>query len=144
MNIADVAKAGYNAYGANRNFTAYDGKPMPSWDDLPKGIRQAWEAAMYGALNALYEDAEPSWDNEGISPLLRDMWYERLVEANRAYFEHAVLEAAISGRTELYHYERLPAVTILWLEAQGIKVERDTESSYTLALPLAGQDEEQP
>jgi hypothetical protein len=61
MNITDVAKAGYNAYGANRNFTAYDGKPMPSWDDLPEGIKRAWECATC----AILDFRENAWEPEG-------------------------------------------------------------------------------
>ena len=33
MNIEALARIGYEAYGAHAEWKAFDGRPMPRWDD---------------------------------------------------------------------------------------------------------------
>ncbi len=41
-----LGQIGFEAYGEAANWTAYDGKPMPRWDDsLRQDIKDKWEAA---------------------------------------------------------------------------------------------------
>ncbi|MER7707172.1 hypothetical protein ABTX81_30265 [Kitasatospora sp. NPDC097605] len=42
---ADRARAAFETYTANRAGLAYDGQPIPDWDAVPDGIREAWTAA---------------------------------------------------------------------------------------------------
>lgn len=39
----------YEAYGANRDWRAYNGEHMPAWQDLLSDIQAAWEAAANAA-----------------------------------------------------------------------------------------------
>jgi hypothetical protein len=52
-----VAKAlgriGYEAYGREADWKAYNGEPMPTWDDLPDHIHRKWSAAAKGILDAI-------------------------------------------------------------------------------------------
>jgi hypothetical protein len=39
-------QVGFEAYGDRANWTAWDGKPMPKWDDaLRADIKEKWEVA---------------------------------------------------------------------------------------------------
>jgi hypothetical protein len=39
-------QVGFEAYGEHAKWTAYDGKPMPRWDDaLRDDIKEKWEVA---------------------------------------------------------------------------------------------------
>ena len=40
-----IAPIAYNAYGAVTGFKNFQGQPMPSFDELPQTIQQAWERA---------------------------------------------------------------------------------------------------
>lgn len=40
-----IAPLAYNAYGSVTGFKNYQGQPMPSFDQLPETIKQAWERA---------------------------------------------------------------------------------------------------
>ncbi|OPZ37796.1 MAG: hypothetical protein BWY99_01800 [Synergistetes bacterium ADurb.BinA166] len=40
-----LAQDGYEAYGAAAEWKAWDGKPMPTWDELRPDIVMKWEAA---------------------------------------------------------------------------------------------------
>jgi len=41
-----LGQIGFEAYGDHANWTAYDGKPMPRWDDnLRPDIKEKWEIA---------------------------------------------------------------------------------------------------
>lgn len=42
----EVAAAAYRAYGASTGNKNFRGDPMPAFDDLPRGIQVAWEAAV--------------------------------------------------------------------------------------------------
>lgn len=41
----DVARAGYEGYGDWTDWKTFDGRDMPSWEDLPDTTRMAWVAA---------------------------------------------------------------------------------------------------
>jgi hypothetical protein len=43
-NLIELAEAGYDAYFASREGKTYDGKPMPTFKELPYGICLAWQA----------------------------------------------------------------------------------------------------
>ena len=47
----DIAKSAYQAYGATTDNKNHLGKEMPAWEDLPDGIKIAWEAAVRHAGN---------------------------------------------------------------------------------------------
>lgn len=53
-----LAKLGYAAYGATTDFKNYQGLPMPTWDALPQGIKDAW----FAASQAIAQDAMPASD----------------------------------------------------------------------------------
>lgn len=40
-----LARKAYQAYGDSTDWFNFLGEPMPSWEDLPIDIRQAWRAA---------------------------------------------------------------------------------------------------
>ena len=46
MSDKSYGQVGFDAYGEHANWTAYDGKPMPRWDDsLRADIKEKWEVA---------------------------------------------------------------------------------------------------
>lgn len=47
-----ITRDAYQAYGDLREWKAYDGKPMPRFEDLPDGIRDAWHAATVKAIDS--------------------------------------------------------------------------------------------
>ena len=53
----DLAKVAYHAYGAVTDHKNYQGLPMPTWEQLPEKIKEAWCAAA-GAVAA----QKPEWD----------------------------------------------------------------------------------
>lgn len=53
MIAADLARVMFDAYGAHCNWKAWDGRPMPSWDDITEHVRSHWEAAAQAAMDAL-------------------------------------------------------------------------------------------
>ena len=63
-----TARAAYEAYIANSNGLAWDGRPCPTWDDLNHAVRSHWCAAVTGVAPLCREDASaPIAD--GASPL---------------------------------------------------------------------------
>ncbi len=40
-----IAQEAYRAYGQVTDFKNYQGLPMPTWEELPVKIREAWIAA---------------------------------------------------------------------------------------------------
>jgi hypothetical protein len=47
-----ITRDAYRAYGDLREWKAYDGKPMPTFEALPEGIRDAWHAAALKAIDS--------------------------------------------------------------------------------------------
>jgi hypothetical protein len=43
--LGELAQIGYEAYGAEADWKAYNGEPMPQWNDLPQHIRTKWTVA---------------------------------------------------------------------------------------------------
>jgi hypothetical protein len=43
----NLAAVGYQAYGEWAGWKNYQGRPMPTWDELPDPQRHAWEAAAW-------------------------------------------------------------------------------------------------
>lgn len=42
----DIAASSYRAYAASTGNKNFQGNPMPTWDELPRRIQIAWEAAV--------------------------------------------------------------------------------------------------
>lgn len=38
----ELARAAYEAYGAQRSWKTHDGKPMPEWAEVGEYIQEAW------------------------------------------------------------------------------------------------------
>jgi hypothetical protein len=53
LSLDALAQIGYEAYGAHADWKAYDGKPMPKWDDLRLDIKEKWVVAVAAILDAL-------------------------------------------------------------------------------------------
>ena len=45
MTDKELAKLGYEAYAVATGGKTWDGKDMPTWDQLPERIQTAWTAA---------------------------------------------------------------------------------------------------
>lgn len=56
--IAAAAQAAYEAYGDHANWSAYNGTPIPAWDQVRPDIREHWYAAVTGVVEALNKSAE--------------------------------------------------------------------------------------
>ena len=48
----ELGRIGYDAYGDVADWKNYEGKPMPSWNELPEDIRVKWTAAAKAITNA--------------------------------------------------------------------------------------------
>jgi hypothetical protein len=67
------ARMGYDAYALSTGGKTFDGRSMPSWDDLPERIRDAWRAATDAVLKeglaqrlfALAYEARGDWQPSG-------------------------------------------------------------------------------
>lgn len=55
--LTELAQIGYEAYGAEADWKAYNGEPMPKWDELPDHIHRKWKAAVGAVASEL--GAEP-------------------------------------------------------------------------------------
>jgi hypothetical protein len=51
--LGDLARIGYEAYGAEADWKAYNGEPMPQWDELPGHIHTKWTSAAGAIAEAL-------------------------------------------------------------------------------------------
>lgn len=51
--IETLARGAYDAYGGVTDHKNYQGLPMPTWEDLPAKIREAWLAAALHVRNAV-------------------------------------------------------------------------------------------
>jgi hypothetical protein len=51
MPTKTYGEIGYDAYGATTDHKAWDGRPMPKWEELPPNIVTAWEAAATAIAN---------------------------------------------------------------------------------------------
>lgn len=48
-----LAKKAYNAYGEFRDWKTFDGRKMPTWEDLGEEIQQAWTKAAEAIVKEL-------------------------------------------------------------------------------------------
>lgn len=53
-----LGKVGNDAYNAVRGGLTHDGKPIPAWNELPEGIRAAWEASAQAVAEHVQEQTE--------------------------------------------------------------------------------------
>lgn len=44
-NLNTLGQLAFNTYGDARNWTAYNGEPIPDWTTLPDNAKNAWTAA---------------------------------------------------------------------------------------------------
>lgn len=54
--ITELAQVAYQGYGSSVDFKAYNGEPMPAWDELPDRIKRGWRGAVVELLLE-YQDA---------------------------------------------------------------------------------------
>lgn len=52
-----IGRAAYEAYCEERGWKAFDGKPLPQWDDVALGIKQAWITAAKAAVQKFFEES---------------------------------------------------------------------------------------
>lgn len=53
MTIETMARQAYMAYGDCTGWTNFAGLPMPQWEELPPGIRSAWQCAVVRVVDQL-------------------------------------------------------------------------------------------
>lgn len=53
--LQDAARAGYEGYAAFTGGKTFDGRDMPTWDQLPDRIRQAWAAGVEAGAKKIVE-----------------------------------------------------------------------------------------
>lgn len=46
-----AGQVGYDAYGEHAQWKAFDGRPMPRWDELREDIKEKWEVAARAILD---------------------------------------------------------------------------------------------
>jgi len=51
--LAELAQTGYEAYGQEADWKAYNGEPMPKWHELPDHIHRKWKAAVGAVASEL-------------------------------------------------------------------------------------------
>lgn len=52
----------YKAYARSTGGKTFDGRDMPTWEDLPKNIQQAWRAAAEAVLQSnILDNVHQSW-----------------------------------------------------------------------------------
>lgn len=47
---ASYGQTAYEAYGQNRDWKAWDGRPMPTWEDVIPEIKIAWQVASHAVI----------------------------------------------------------------------------------------------
>lgn len=52
-------KTAYEAYGRDADWKTYDGRPMPTWDDLTEAVRGHWIAAALAVESEAHERNRP-------------------------------------------------------------------------------------
>lgn len=67
MPWGEIAASAYRAYAASTGNKNYQGLPMPAFNDLPRAIQVAWEAAIRQAsicleTPAIAADYEQKWN----------------------------------------------------------------------------------
>jgi hypothetical protein len=57
-----AAQLAYEGYAASTGGLTFDGRPMPTWAELPERIQNAWTAAVRAAVNAVGAEVQPHID----------------------------------------------------------------------------------
>jgi hypothetical protein len=59
--VKTLGQIGFEAYGEHAGWTAYDGKPMPRWDEnLRADIKEKWEVAALAIQAKVMENLRES------------------------------------------------------------------------------------
>jgi hypothetical protein len=53
LSAEELGRVGYEAYGDHAEWKAFDGRPMPRWDDLRADIKEKWAVAALAIQNEL-------------------------------------------------------------------------------------------
>lgn len=56
VDLIELARIAYNAYGENRDWTNFKGDPMPKWEVLPEPQQIGWIAVAVAVRNVLLPD----------------------------------------------------------------------------------------
>jgi hypothetical protein len=56
-------RAGYVAYAETTGGKTFDGREMPSWDELPGRIQEAWNAAAKAMAKEVYDSLKAADDS---------------------------------------------------------------------------------
>lgn len=78
MNIQEIAKLAYRAYGEVTDFKNFQGNPMPEWEQLTPTIQRAWVAAVTDAQSRLVERIEPPLDKREVAQIMHARNYAGL------------------------------------------------------------------
>jgi hypothetical protein len=54
--MTDAGRTAFDGYAAKAAGLNFMGEPIPAWDDLPEGIREAWRAAAAAVAGAAAGD----------------------------------------------------------------------------------------
>lgn len=49
--LRKLARQGYEAYARHQDWRAYNGSPVPQWDNVREDIKVAWEYATMAIVN---------------------------------------------------------------------------------------------
>lgn len=79
--LLNVARLAYDAYADSTGGLTFDGRPMPSFGDLPPHVVTAWQAAALAILDASDHDAGVP----ALPPAVVDAAARAAHEVNRAY-----------------------------------------------------------
>lgn len=60
MSPDELAQIAYAAYGETTDHKNYMGLPMPTWEDLPAGVQQAWMNAAQGVRVRVMRELAPA------------------------------------------------------------------------------------
>lgn len=55
LQMIELGKVAYDAYGKARGWVVFNGDPMPAWEEQSPELREAWDAAAQ-AVAAEYGD----------------------------------------------------------------------------------------
>jgi len=104
------AKEGYEAYAKQTGGKTFDGRDMPTWDQLPSSIKDAWSAgAEYvleharNQLEPIYEQIERHANIMNGAALVRDMPVITASNVKISRYLEALDELLLTG-----HIEHMP------------------------------------
>jgi len=56
LNLEYYGRLAFEAYRANADFTAYDGKPIPNWAELSDKVKNNWMNAAKAVVTDIMEE----------------------------------------------------------------------------------------